>query len=75
MIVGKATNVGEYSVSRIDIRADDLLISTDEHARTSVSEHGDRHSLGPPGAQTAREQHAGLPELDTQPFAARIRPP
>jgi len=27
MIVGKATNVGEYSVSRIDIRADDLLIS------------------------------------------------
>ena len=35
--------------------------------------------LGPPGApdwpQTARQQHAGLLKLDTQPSAARIRLP
>ena len=47
------------------------LISATEHAQTSVSEHGDRHSLGPPGAQTPQKQPAGLLELD----AASIRPP
>jgi hypothetical protein len=31
--------------------------------------------LGPPGAQTAQKQHAGLLELDAQPSAARIRLP
>jgi hypothetical protein len=31
--------------------------------------------LGPPGAQTAQKQHAGLPELDAQPSAASIRLP
>jgi hypothetical protein len=31
--------------------------------------------LGPPGAQTAEKQHAGLPKLDAQPSAARIRLP
>src|SRR5437899_1950393 len=46
--------------------------SADEHTQTSVAEHGDRHSLGLPGAQTAQEQHAGLLELDAQPSAARI---
>ena len=25
-----------------------------------VPEHGDRHSLGPPGTQTSQKQHAGL---------------
>ena len=30
---------------------------------------------GPPRAQTAQEQHAGLPELDAQPSAASIRLP
>ena len=43
-----------------------ILISADEHAQTSVSEHGDRHSLGPPGAKTAEKQHAGLLNLDAQ---------
>ena len=32
-------------------------------------------ALGPPGAQTAQEQHAGLLELDAQPSATRIRLP
>ena len=31
--------------------------------------------LGPPGAQTAQKQHAGLLELDAQPSAASIRLP
>ena len=31
--------------------------------------------LGPPRAQTAQEQHAGLLELDAQPSAASIRLP
>src|ERR1700750_1816488 len=40
-----------------------------------VSDHGDRHSLGPPGTQTVQEQHAWSLELDAQPSAARIRLP
>ena len=32
-------------------------------------------ALGPPGAETAQKQHAGLLKLDAQPSAARIRPP
>ena len=51
------------------------LTSADEHARTSVAELGDRHSRRPAGVQTAQKQHAGLPELDTQPSAASIRLP
>jgi hypothetical protein len=49
--------------------------SADEHPQTSVPEHGDRHSLGPPSAQTPQKQHAGLLELDAQPSAASIRLP
>jgi hypothetical protein len=51
------------------------LNSADEHAQTSVSEHGHRHLPRPAGAQTAQKQHAGLLELDAQPSAARIRLP
>ena len=40
-----------------------------------MSEHGDRHSPRPAGAQTAQKQHAGSLELDAQPSAARIRLP
>ena len=36
----------------------DSLTSAYEHAQTSVSEHGDRHSPRPAGAQTAQKQHA-----------------
>lgn len=43
--------------------------------KTSVPEHGDHHSLGPPGTQTPQKQHAGLLELDAQPSAASSRPP
>ena len=57
------------------MRAHEVLISADEHAQTSVSEHGDRHSPRPAGAQTAEKQHAGLLKLDAQPSAARIRLP
>ena len=32
-------------------------------------------ALGPPGAQKAQKQHAGLLKLDAQPSAARIRLP
>jgi hypothetical protein len=32
-------------------------------------------ALGPPGAQAAQKQHAGLLKLDAQPSAARIRLP
>ena len=60
---------------RIDMREKKMLISADEHAQTSVSEHGHRHLPRPAGAQTAQKQHAGLLELDAQPSAARIRPP
>ncbi len=52
-----------------------FLIGSDEHAQTSGPEHGDRHFLGPPGAQTSQKQHAGLHELDAQPSAACIRLP
>ena len=49
--------------------------SADEHAQTSVSEHGDRHFPRPAGIQAAAKQHAGLLELDAQPSADRIRLP
>jgi hypothetical protein len=52
-----------------------MLTSAEEHAQTSVSEHGDRHSPRPAGAQTPQKQHAGLLELDAQPSAASIRLP
>jgi hypothetical protein len=52
-----------------------ILFSADEHAQTSGPEHGDRHSLGPPGTQKPQKHHAGLLELDAQPSAASIRPP
>ena len=57
------------------MRVYNALISTDEHAQTSVSEHGDRHSPRPAGAQTAQKQHAGLLKRDAQPSAARIGVP
>jgi hypothetical protein len=54
--------------------------SAHSHRQMSMSkpvgpEHGDRHSLGPPRAQTPQERHAGLLELDVQPSAASICPP
>ena len=52
-----------------------MLSSADEHAQTSVFEHGDRYSPRPAGAQTAEKQHAGLLKPDAQPSAARIRLP
>jgi len=55
--------------------AGNALISADEHAQTSVSEHGDRHSPRAAGAQTAEKQHTGLLKLDAQPSAASIRLP
>jgi hypothetical protein len=67
--------VSEYATWRIDMRQKKILISADEHAQTSVPEHGDRHSLGPPGAQTSQKQHAGLLELDAQPSGASVRLP
>ena len=48
----------------------DTRPSADEHAQTSVSEHGDVSALGPPGVETAQKQHAGLLKLDAQPSAA-----
>jgi hypothetical protein len=53
------------------MRADHALTSADEHAQTSMSEHG----LRPAGAQTAQKQHAGLLEPHAQPSAASIRLP
>jgi hypothetical protein len=44
-----------------------IRTSADEHAQTSVSEHGDRLSPRLAGAQTAEKQHAGLLKLDAQP--------
>jgi hypothetical protein len=39
--------------------------SSDEHAQTSESPNmATATPLGPPGAQTAQKQHAGLLELD-----------
>jgi hypothetical protein len=38
-----------------------------------VSEHGDRHSRRPAGAQTAQKQYAGSLRMDAQPSAARIQ--
>jgi hypothetical protein len=64
-----------YAYPCINARTGNALNSADERAQTSVPEHGDRHSLGPPGAQTPQKQHAGLLELDAQPSAARIRLP
>ena len=52
-----------------------LLFSADEHAQTSVSEHGDRHSPRPAGALDGAEAVRGSLEVDAQPSAARIHPP
>jgi hypothetical protein len=52
-----------------------LLTSADEHAQTSVSEHGAVSALGPPGAQTAQKQHAGLLKAARATIRARIRFP
>jgi hypothetical protein len=57
------------------MHTDEVLISADEHAQTSVPEHGDRHSLRPPGAQTSQKQHAGLLELHAQPSGVSVRLP
>jgi hypothetical protein len=57
------------------MRASELLISADEHAQTSVSEHGAVSALGPPGAQTAQKQHAGLLKAARATIRARIRLP
>ena len=71
----RVESLSEYSGTCMDIRACNLLISADEHAQTSVSEHGDRHSPRPAGTYTAQKQHAGSLEVDAQPSAARIRLP
>jgi hypothetical protein len=63
--------MSEYSRACINIRARNARYSADEHAQTSMSEHGPR----PAGAQTAQKQHAGLLELHAQPSAASIRLP
>jgi len=57
------------------MRNGNALNSADERAQTSGPEHGGRHSLGPPRAQTSQKQHAGLLELDAQPSAVSIRLP
>jgi hypothetical protein len=49
---------------------------SDEHGQTSGHAHlATATPLGPPRAQTAQKQHAGLLELDAQPSAASIRLP
>jgi len=63
------TNVHEQVGRSINTRQD-VLTSADEHAQTSVPEHGDRHSLGPPRTETAQKQRAGLRKLDAQPSTA-----
>jgi len=50
-------------------------IGSDEHAQTSVSEHGARHSAARRRPRRRRKQHAGSLEVDAQPSAARIRLP
>jgi hypothetical protein len=67
--------VSEYSVSRIDIRADDLLISATCMPKPVCPNMATATPLGPPGAQTAQKQHARLLKLDAQPSADRIRLP
>ncbi len=57
----------DYACLCINAGGGDDLISADEHAQTSVSEDGDRHSPRLAGAQTAEKQHAGLLKLDAQP--------
>ena len=49
------------------MRADEVLISADKHAQTSVSNMATATPLGPARAQTAEKQHAGLLKLDAQP--------
>lgn len=52
------------------MRHDNALNSADEHARTSVSEHGDRLRPRHAGAETAQKRHAGLLKLGAQLSAA-----
>jgi hypothetical protein len=47
----------------------------DEHAQNQRPNMAIATPLGPPGAQTAEKQHAGLLKLDAQPSAARTRLP
>jgi hypothetical protein len=56
----------DYAWLCIRVRIGNALISADEHAQASGSEHGDRHSPGPPGPQTAQKQYAGSLEVDAQ---------
>src|SRR5206468_582567 len=64
------------SCYRAELGRGPALTGSDEHAQTSVSEHGDRHSprphRGQDGAEAARRVAR---ELDAQPSAARIRLP
>jgi hypothetical protein len=65
----KTTNA--HAGQCISIQRSNASIRLDEHAQTSMSEHGPR----PARAQTAQKQHAGLLELHAQPSAASIRLP
>ena len=52
-------SMSEYSITCIDIRLDKTLISADEHAQTSVSEHGDCHSPARRGSRRRRRSTPG----------------
>ena len=53
----------------------DARYSSDEHVRPVGPDMTTATPLGPPRAQTAQEQHAGLLELDAQPSVASTRLP
>ena len=57
----------DYAWLCIIARIGNALNSADEHAQTSVSNMAAATPLGPPRAQTAQKQHAGLLKLDAQP--------
>lgn len=55
--------------------AQDARYSSDEHVQPVGPDMTTATPLGPPRAQTAQEQHAGLLELDAQPSVASTRLP
>jgi hypothetical protein len=68
-------HVGDRGAAHLDPGASrSPTYQADEHAQTSVSEHGGCHSPRPAGCPDAAEAaRPGLLELDAQPSAGRIR--
>jgi len=66
--------VREHAGLCIDIRADEILISADEHAQTSVSNMATATPLGPPGPRRRRSSTPGCSSWTRNQGSASLAP-